>query len=85
MQALTSHFSTAFHLAWILSDYFESFLLGQWTPLKNYQYTVGVSSKGLYEFNHLGQRSGGGGGGIKVRVFNSVSKKIWVKMTKDLM
>ena len=82
MQALTSHFSTAFHLAWILSDYFESFLLGQWNPLKNYQYTVGVSSKGLYEFNDLGQRSGGGGGGLKWGFLIRSQKKYELKWPK---
>ena len=31
-------------------------------PWKTYQYLVGVSSNGLYEFKHLGR--GGGGGGV---------------------
>ena len=34
MQALNNHFLAAFHLAWISSDYFESFLLAQWNLLK---------------------------------------------------
>ena len=35
-------------------------------PWQNYQYLVGVSSNGLYEFKHLG-RGGWGGGGVLIQ------------------